>query len=82
MRTAMGIFLAAAVGLMVWGLVDLHRWSNRCHDAGGMIETRFEGYITTYSYTYDAKGNVTGMTPQMTPDYSYHCWVNGSEVNV
>jgi hypothetical protein len=82
MRWLAGLFIAALVGAVIWVVVAQHRWENRCHDAGGKVEQRFEGYITTFSYTYDAKGNITSVIPVIVQDYSYHCWVNGAEVSV
>lgn len=61
-------------GLVVWLFVSMDRWEDRCHDAGGSVEERFEGFITVFV------GNPP--MPQLLPQYSEHCMVNGTEVSV
>lgn len=73
MRVAAWVGGLVVAALIVWGLVDMHRWSVRCEKAGGHVVSHFEGYMTTYQYTYDSKGNVTSVVPVMTPQYSYTC---------
>lgn len=73
MRVIVGLLVTAAVGALILGAVSMHRWSVRCERAGGHVVSHFEGYTTTFTYTYDAKGNVTSVSPVMTPDYSYTC---------
>jgi len=76
-KWALGVLVVAGLaGLAIWAIVAQGRWEARCHDAGGRVEERFEGYITTYTQV----GNV--QVPQITPQYSYHCWVGGREVDV
>lgn len=82
MKWLAGLLIAALIGGITWAIVEQNRWEHRCHAAHGRVEQRFEGYITTYQYIYDSKGNIIGMIPQQTPDYSYHCWVGGREVSV
>ena len=80
---AFGIAVVAVIGgLITWMVVAQNRWEHRCREAGGKVEQRYEGTITTFSYTYDAKGNITSVTPVITQTYSYHCWVGGREVKV
>ncbi|MDT5119260.1 MAG: hypothetical protein QOE30_4999 [Mycobacterium sp.] len=65
-------FMAVVAGLVIWAVISMNAWESRCHDAGGTVETRFEGFMTIY---------VNNM-PQLQPQYSYHCWVDGQEVQV
>jgi hypothetical protein len=73
MRWTLGAVAALLVGAAVWWAVaNQNAWEGRCHDQGGTVETRFEGFITIL-----IKG-----VPHLQPQYSYHCWVGGHEVRV
>ncbi len=74
--------IAASAGLIIWVAVSSHQWNQRCEDAGGVVVSEYVGDITTFAYTYDAKGNVTSMIPVTTPQYNYYCVVNGQYVEV
>lgn len=79
---AVGTGVASIVGLATFGIVQMNEWSNKCHEAGGVVETVYVGDTTTYNYTYDGKGNITGMYPVVTPQYEYYCNVNGIRIDV
>lgn len=81
-KLIVGAIVLSLAGALTWAIIAQNKWEHRCHAAHGRVEQRFEGYITTYQYTYDDKGNIVGMIPQQTPNYSYHCWVGASEVSV
>jgi hypothetical protein len=68
-------------GLIVWGVIAMHNWEEACKDAGGKVEERYERTDMVMTNTYDGKGNLTGITVIPTQVYSYHCWVNGKEID-
>lgn len=74
--------IALTAGVTVWAVVALHQWTKACHDAGGKVEERWEYADVQLVNSYDAKGNLVSVTPVVTQHYSYHCWVNGVEVQV
>lgn len=67
------LIVAVFAGGITWAVISQNRWDDRCHRAGGTVETRFEGFITV----------LIGSPPQpyLQPQYSDHCWVDGREVN-
>lgn len=73
-------FVAALIGAIIWAFVAQNRWEHRCHEAGGRVEQRLDGYVTTPHYIYDTKGNITSIYFTDDPQHSYHCWVRGQEV--
>lgn len=70
-------YLLIALTVTVIGIVAMiyNDFENECDRRGGTIEERFEYMQTTY--ISDGKG---GLTPIITPIYSYHCWVDEKEV--
>jgi hypothetical protein len=71
MRWLLGILAGFALaGVITWAVIAQNRWDDRCHQAGGTVESRFEGFMTIY---------INGH-PYLQPQYSSHCWVNGREV--
>lgn len=70
-RLAAVAVLLVAAALALWAGLVQSRWGDRCRDSGGTVEKRFEGIRTTHI------GN--GQYPSA--HYSYHCWINGREVN-
>jgi hypothetical protein len=74
------LIVVSVLGLTAWAIVDFENWKHRCREAGGAVEERYEGTDMVITYTYDAKGNVTGYYYTPTDRYSYHCWLNGQEI--
>lgn len=73
-RLQWGVMLAAVLAAAV-GVLALHSggdWPARCEQAGGTVEERYEGMVTILD------GNPPVST--LVPDYSFHCWVDGQEV--
>lgn len=68
-----GLIAAAVVALIAWAVVDMNDWEGRCEAAGGVVESRYIGDIVTYVQS----GSV--QVPVVTPNYSYHCMVDGVE---
>jgi hypothetical protein len=75
-------FIAAVVAWIVVAVVMQVKWTNKCHDAGGWVEQRYEYSSIDMTYMYDSKGNITAVIPTVTQHYSFHCWVNHQEVSV
>lgn len=79
---ALGVLVAVTlVGLVTWAVVAMHNWEKACHEMGGSVDERYEYTAMDTTYTYDAKGNVTGVIITPRDVYSYHCMVNGQEVD-
>lgn len=74
MRRRLGIAMAvlALAAVLTLAFVGQNRWENRCRDASGTVEARFEGFITV----------IINGVPHLNPQYSYHCWIDGREVDV
>lgn len=70
----------ACVGGITAAFVAMHRWEKRCIAAGGEVEQRYEYTQNNTTYTYDAKGNITGVIITPVDIYSYHCWVDKEEI--
>ncbi len=68
-RIIAGISIATTIGLIVWTVATSVAWEGRCQDAGGHVVSEYIGEVT--HYTYDAKGNITGV--YTTPNYAYNC---------
>lgn len=64
-------------GVIWWTAVGMDDWADRCQDAGGVVESRYLGDTVIYVNS----GNGVRV-PIVTPNYSYHCMVNGQEINV
>lgn len=68
---------AVLAGVIWWTAVEMNDWEARCHDAGGVVESRYIGDTVIYVNS----GNGV-QVPIVTPNYSYHCMVNGQEITV
>lgn len=81
-KIIMAALVAALLGGITWAIVAQNKWEHRCHNKGGRVEQRLDGYVMTPHYIYDGKGNITSTYFTNDPQYSYHCWLGGAEVNV
>ena len=68
--------IAVVVGVMIWFFIQMNDWEHKCNEMGGTVDTRLEYYQTTYVQS----GNT--QIPVLTPIYSYHCMIDGQEVEV
>lgn len=62
----------AFAAILTWAVIAQNAWANRCRDAGGTVEERFEGFMTI----------IINGQPHLQPQYSDHCWINGHEASV
>lgn len=70
----LGALLVAGIA---YGIVAMNDWEGRCADAGGIVESRYIGDTVTYVNS----GNGV-QTPIIVQNYTYHCMVGGSEIQV
>jgi hypothetical protein len=82
MKWLIGVIVLLIAGGITFAVIGMKNWEDDCKAAGGHSVSQFEGFITTYTYIYDSKGNITGTIPQLTPQYSYHCMVGNEEIEV
>lgn len=71
-KTWIVVCTTVLVILITYLVIAMNNWEDRCNDIGGVVESR---YMYTQMTTIN---NVTTYTDI----YSYHCMVNGSEVEI
>ena len=70
------VLITGIIALLTWVVVSMNNWKDNCNDAGGVVESEFLYYQTTYVQS----GNT--QIPVMTPIYDYHCMRDGVEIEV